>query len=674
VAALTSPDLVRPIDDRARGLVGPVVGAGVVALSLVSTWVAVGPGQRSWHGLLDDNILNNTINGIVLGTIATVLLWLRPSNRIGWLMFYVALVNALTVLCTGWALTTFHVGLPGRAAAAWLGSWVWVPALPLGATVLPAIYPTGRAESPVARWVVRLGWGGGIVAAVAVAMLDGAYRDVVPGHALGHNPVSGGSGEPVFVAMALTAAVAEAVLVLVTFGWTLRRLQRATSPEREQLAWLVLSVTPLLVGVFLNSALVMFLITVATSVTLVIGIVRYQLFDIKLVLRSGLVYAVLTGLAVGVYFGVVAVITTMTARGTVPTLFALATVGLVLVPAHGVLQRSFSRLVYGDRADPLRALSRVAEGIRVVDADDPSGMRPMLEGIAMALRSPYVALHGPDGETLASVGALADQPLHGVDLEHAGQAVGRLDVAGRTSRDPLGAADRRLLAALSGPVAAAVRAARTARELADSRSRVLAAREGERRRLREDLHDGLGPSLSGVALGLEAARRSIAGDPERVGEILEVLHGEVDSLVAEVRGIIDDLGPGDVDLPRAVRSHVDAVAATGEVDVELTATGDLADVPGEVAVAAHRIAGEALTNAARHARARTIRVALTGHKDHLVVEVADDGTGAVRHRAGGVGLDSMRQRAESVGGVLTVSAVPDHGTRVRAVLPLQVAT
>jgi signal transduction histidine kinase len=379
-------------------------------------------------------------------------------------------------------------------------------------------------------------------------------------------------------------------------------------------------------------------------------------------------------MAVGIYFGLVALITTVTPDGTVPSLFAIAAVGLVVVPSHRVLQGFFGRLVYGDRADPLRALSRVAEGIRVRDAHDPSGLRPMLTGIARALRSPYVALHGPDGEDLAGVGVIDGQPVHAIDLEYAGEPVGRLTVAGRTTRDPLGAADRRLLEALSVPVAAAVRAGLTARELAESRSRVLAVREGERRRLREDLHDGLGPSLSGVALGLEAARRSVGTRSGRLPEILDVLHREVDSLVAEVRGIIDDLGPAEVDLLAAVRSHVDAVAAAGDVSVELTETGDLSRVPGEVAVTAHRIAGEALTNAARHAGAARIRVALSGHPDHLVVEVADDGTGAVRPRPGGVGLDSMRQRAESVGGVPTVTAVPDRGTRVRAVLPLRAAT
>ena len=433
-------------------------------------------------------------------------------------------------------------------------------------------------------------------------------------------------------------------------------------------------VAPLLVVAPLNVPALTFVIQVLSPIGLVIGIVRHQLFDIKLVLRSGLVYGALTAMAVAIYFALVAVITTVTPNGTVPSLFAVAAVGLVVVPSHRVLHGFFGRLVYGDRADPLRALSRVAEGIRVVDADDPSGMRPMLDGIAAALRSPYVALDGPDGDRVASVGSLDGEPVHAVDLEHAGDPVGRLAVAGRTPRDSLSASDRRLVAALAGPVAAAVGASLAARKLAESRSRVLAVREGERRRLREDLHDGVGPSLSGVALGLEAARRSVARHPERVAEILEVLHREVDSLVAEVRGIIADLGPGNVDLLAAVRSHVDAVAAAGDVEVELAEIGDLAAVPGEVAVTAQRIAGEALTNAARHARARRITVALTSDADHLEVDVVDDGTGDVRPRLGGVGLDSMRQRAESVGGVLVVSAVPDRGTRVHAVLPLRVAT
>jgi signal transduction histidine kinase len=673
VAVLTTDPVTTTAPAHVR-LGGPVVGALLAVLSVAGTWLALGPGERSLHGLLEDNVLNNAITGVVFGVIAAVLLGLRPAHRIGWLLLYVALVNSVTVLGEGWTLATFHHALPGRALAAWLASWIWVPALPLGATVLPAIYPSGHAVGRFAGWIVRVGWAGGVVAGVSVAMLDDAFGSVAPGHPLGHNPVSGGRGQAAFLALVVSAALVEVVLVVVTLVWTLRRLRRSTSPEREQLAWLVVSVLPLMIGVFLNSPVVLFALTIATSITLVIGIVRYQLFDIKLVLRSGLLYGGLTGVAVAAYFGLVALITLVAASGAVPNLFAAATVGLVLVPLHRWSQGALTRLVYGDRTDPVRALNRVTEGFRSAGAG-PTALEPMLTGIATALRVPAARLVGTDGRVLARVGAVGSgDDGYEVSLHHAGDPVGVLTVAHRTEGEQFARQDRALLEALGGPVAAAVRAGLLARELAASRARVLSAREGERRRLREDLHDGLGPSLSGVALGLEAARRSASSHPDRLPEILEVLHREVESLVAEVRGIIDDLGPGDVDLIASVRGHVEAVAASGDVAVELTHAGPVDRAPGEVAVAAQRIVGEALTNAVRHAGARTIRVAVTGSAASLTVEVSDDGTGAVAPRSGGVGLASMRQRAESVGGTLTVSAVPGAGTRVRAVLPVQELT
>jgi signal transduction histidine kinase len=305
-------------------------------------------------------------------------------------------------------------------------------------------------------------------------------------------------------------------------------------------------------------------------------------------------------------------------------------------------------------------------------ADDTAGLTPMLAGIAEALRSPYVAVTAADGAPLAEVGtAHARHRLHLVELEHAGEAVGRLLVAPRTTRDRFGAADRRLLDALAGPVAAAVRAGLMTQEVAASRARVLAVRETERSRLRADLHDGLGPSLSGVALGLEAAETSLADRPERVAEMLPVLRLEVDHLVTEVRGIIDDLGPTQLDLVTALRGQVESASASGRL-VELHHTGPVDRLPGAVSVAAQRIASEALSNAVRHAGATRISVALASELDALTVEVTDDGCGAVAPRDGGIGLASMRRRAEAVGGLLTVTGTPGRGTTVVARLPVAV--
>ncbi|HET7388769.1 MAG TPA: sensor histidine kinase [Nocardioidaceae bacterium] len=660
--ALVAP--ARPRSSLDRRWLGVGGGATVVTASLLGGWLAVAVGGRSLGGLVHDNVANNLINGVLLGAIAGLLLWLRPSNRIGWLMMFAAAANALAILGEGWALASFHVALPGRTLMAWLGSWIWITALPLGATVLPAIYPDGRAVSRFARNLAASSWVASLTLGACLALLDMGYSHVVPGHRLGHNPISHGHFQTPVLVLGAAAAAVSVALVLVTLVWMLRRLWRSRTPEREKLVWLMLAVVPVVATAPVSSPPAMFVVTVLTSLALVVGIVRYQLFDIKLVVRTGLLYALLIGAAILAYFGVVALITLATPPGTIPSLFAAAAVALVVVPAYRFLARAVGRLVYGDRADPVRALGRMS---RELSGADLSGM---VGGVATAVRSPYVCLRSPSGQLLADAGTESGHPLHEVTMRHGGREVGTLAVAWRTPVDALSAVDLRLVDALAGPVAVAVAAADLAREVTQSRARVLAVREGERTRLRADLHDGLGPSLSGVALGLEAARTSVGGDTERLTEILDVLHREVESLVTEVRGIIEDLGPGEVDLLAALRSRATVVSASGGIAVDVTDVGDLAALPGQVAVVAHRIAAEALTNAVRHSGAARVVVSVVADLDRLTLDVADDGCGAVAARPGGVGLTSMRERAESVGGTLTVTASTGQGTRVRAVLPL----
>jgi two-component system, NarL family, sensor kinase len=650
---------------------GPLMGLGCVAVTVAGLVLALGPGGRSPDGLLHDNVVTNAVNGVTLGVLGAVLTRLRPANRVGWLVLATAWCNGLAILGEGWALASYRFDLPGRTLAVWLGSWPWVLGLVLGPTLLPLLYPTGRTHSRFAHRLAVAVTVALLVVAGSIALLDDAYQGVLPGRALGANPLSHGHLQGALGLAAGGGAVTVVLLGLVAWGHTVRRLWRAASPEREQLGWLLAMGVPLLVVAPLNQPWLTFAIQVVSPVGLLIGIVRHDLFDIKFVLRSGLLYAALSLIAVGAYFGLVGLITRITPPGTVPTLFAVAAVALVVVPLRGWLQRGVVRLVYGDRADPVRALARIARGMRGA-ADDAAGLGPMLAGIAEALRSPYVAVAAPDGEPLAAVGTPhVRHRLHEVELRHAGDLVGHLQVAPRTARDRFAALDRRLLDALAGPVAAAVRASLMTREVAASRARVLAVREAERSRLRADLHDGLGPSLSGVALGLEAAEASLSDRPERVAEMLPVLRREVDNLVTEVRAIIGDLGPTELDLVAALRGQVESASASGRL-VELHHSGPVDQLPGDVAVAAQRIAGEALSNAVRHAGATRINVCVSSESDVLTVEVADDGCGTVTTRDGGIGLESMRRRAEALGGLLTVSAAPGHGTRVVARLPMAV--
>ncbi|HET6626084.1 MAG TPA: ATP-binding protein [Nocardioidaceae bacterium] len=646
---------------------GPWLGLLIVSAAVAGVALAVGPGGRSPGALLQDNVLTNAVNGVEIGLIAGVLLWLRPGNRVGFLLLFIAAVNALAIFGEGWALASYQLGLPGRTAMAWLASWVWSTSLILGATVLPAIYPGGRAVSRFARRVTACGWTVSLVLGACLALLDSTYRSSAPGHRLGHNPISDGSFQTPIIAVAIAAGLAGVVLVLVSTGWLLVRLWRSVSPEREQLAWLLAAVLPAIAAGLLAPPVVLFVVTLLTSVALVIGIVRHQLFDIKLVVRSGLVYGSLISLAVGAYFAVVALITLLTPSGTIPSLFAAAAVALLVRPAYSHLARRAGRLVYGDRDDPVAAFHRVGTGL-AHDSGTAPGLEGMLAAVALSVRSPYVCVRAPSGAVLAATGSLSGQTVHEVPLRYAGVDLGALVVAGRSGAAGLPAADRRLLDALAGPVAASVRAAQLADEVERSRARVLAVRETERRSLRNDLHDGLGPSLSGVALGIEAALH--AGDEERVREILGVVHGEVTGLVTEVRHLIDDLGPAGLEpggLVTALRAHAQAVSALGQLDVRVDAA-ELPALPVPVEVALHRIATEAVTNVVRHAGARRATVSLDVLPAWVRLTVVDDGCG-LGDASAGIGRTSMRERAASVGGTLTVDQPSGRGTRVVAEVP-----
>jgi len=279
-----------------------------------------------------------------------------------------------------------------------------------------------------------------------------------------------------------------------------------------------------------------------------------------------------------------------------------------------------------------------------------------------------------DGSVLASRGA---DPVGGggeqLALRVGGRGLGTLQVAPRTPGEPYRDGDRRLLAALAPQVAVVVRALELAEALEAERDRVVAATRQERDRLRRDLHDGLGPSLSGVGLGLQALQDAqTTGDTAAAEQLLGRIRQEVATAVGEVRRILEDLRPAVLDhirLPDAVRQHAAAVAP-GQLDVSVEA-GQLPPLLADVEAAAYRIIQEALTNVVRHADAHHAHITLAAADGMLVVKVADDGRGIHGPgRDGAVGLASMRQRAEALHGALRVES-SHQGTTVMATLPLQ---
>lgn len=211
--------------------------------------------------------------------------------------------------------------------------------------------------------------------------------------------------------------------------------------------------------------------------------------------------------------------------------------------------------------------------------------------------------------------------------------------------------------------------------LTTSRERIVAAREEERRRLRRDLHDGLGPTLAALGLKLDLARQGVRSDPTATEATLDQMRTELRAVTADLRRIARDLRPPALDtlgLVGALREQGDGLmgSAAGGPAIMVLAPEPLPVLPAATEVAAYRIAVEGMMNVVRHADATRCEVRLAVDEDGLLIEVVDDGRG-ISDGATGVGTRSIHERAAEVGGEVTIEATPGGGTRLVATLPLE---
>jgi signal transduction histidine kinase len=244
-----------------------------------------------------------------------------------------------------------------------------------------------------------------------------------------------------------------------------------------------------------------------------------------------------------------------------------------------------------------------------------------------------------------------------------------------------------LLDELARQAGVAAHAVELQTELQRARERLVLAREEERRRLRRDLHDGLGPTLAALALKATTISELIPTNPSGATQLSNDLYTDIRTTVGEIRRLVYALRPpalDDLGLVAALRecaahacrtSQADAGTERGEgVRVSVGAPDRLPLLPAAVEVAIYRIVQEALTNVVRHAQARTCAVELSlvelSLTEHLEIVIRDDGVGMPQERATGVGLLSMRERAAELGGACVVESLPGAGVRVCAWLPI----
>ena len=248
-------------------------------------------------------------------------------------------------------------------------------------------------------------------------------------------------------------------------------------------------------------------------------------------------------------------------------------------------------------------------------------------------------------------------------LAYQGEPVGSLTVAPRSPGEEFSGHDRRLLDDLGRHAGTALYAVRTATELQLARENLVSAGQEERRRLRRDLHDGLGPMLATLSMKLDVAQGLQTEDPARAQELVAEVQAEMKETLALVRRLVYTLYPPVLDelgLPTALREQASSQLQAHGVAVELELPDRRQPLPAAIEVAAYYIAVEAMINIRRHARATRCQLKLRIDHDSLTVEITDDGRGIPAGTRSGAGLHSMRERAEEVGGSLARDRPPHH--------------
>ncbi|MGI8561942.1 MAG: sensor histidine kinase [Candidatus Dormibacter sp.] len=566
--------------------------------------------------------------------------------------------------------------------------WSIYLAHPVAFTLYSLWFPNGRLAS--AKWwparVYALAAAGALVGGTVVgAEPIGSHFTSIPGRL--HNPTRLLEGDTADLSQAAGWALSMLAVLLGVIALIVR-MRRATGRERAQVKLLITVVAVSAVGFVAHFFTKTLLPDSAPDVGVavlklgfVVGLpavtafaaLYHGLFELNLAINRALVYGTLTVVVVVLYALAVGILGALfQLRGNfLVSVVATGLVAVAFAPLRTRLQRAVDRLMYGERDRPYEVLTAVGSRIGSAQPGDQV-LVAVVETVTRVLRPPYAALRleddGHTTRTIESGEPVADQLA--VTLEHQGERSGAMIFGQRGPRDRFSDPERRLLEDVARQAAAAVQASRLATDLLRSRERLVNAREEERRRLRRDLHDGLGPALGALILKLGSARALIARDPSEADRRLVGLERDAQAILADVRRLVYGLRPpalDDLGLVGAIRQSA-AGFSNGALTVVVDAPEDLPALPAAVEVAALRIAQEAIANVARHAGARRCRVGLRVN-GALRLEVADDGVGLEAGSRAGVGLTSIRERVAEIGGSLSIEAKTQQGTRLVAVLP-----
>ncbi|GAA3542906.1 hypothetical protein AFL01nite_10350 [Aeromicrobium flavum] len=669
----------------------PVGGLGLLGLGTVLLAVAVtldlhvgGAALPAWTA---DPGWSYAAMGLPQIALGVVVLWQRRRHPIGWALVGLGMLWVLDGLAQSYVRFALveQENVPGLTWVLWF-LFRFTAVLPMAAGGVLLLFPDGlpRGRLRVAGWTSLALMAAGlflfIVAPSVHPEIDADLAELTPG--ADPDPTSIAALRPVaehVVTLSWVLGVSGFVVALAT---VVARHRASRDRERERMRWLAWAVlvmvlliatsalvdTPALDNLFLGAALLV------GPIAMVVAIVRPDIVSVETLLVRTLVYGGISVAIVLVDLLALAIIsaTLGDAFGQRQVVLLVLLLAAVLYgPLRLRIEAWVRELVLGERRDPYSVVASLASTLESTD-DDGAQLAAVVEAVSTAFGLSFVQVEVDRSAGERLVASRGDRPadVRSFPIAYRSRTIGRLTLPARGVRNHLTDRDEILLADVVRQAAAAIRASQLGDELQRSREGLVLAREEERRRIRRDLHDGLGPSLSAVVFRLESARLTVPTDPGSADEQLTETREVVQEIIKDVRRLVHDLRPPALD-DRGLVGALTQLAehADAEVDVRVTARIDGA-LPAAVEVAAYRIASEALNNTLRHAHARTCAVTLTGGHGTLVVEVEDDGVGIAPDAQSGVGLVSLRERAAELGGTVELRCPEGGGTIVTARLPL----
>lgn len=607
---------------------------------------------------------------LIYGPVAAVILARRP-HPVGVIVAVHAVGSGISAFGVQYGLLGAQIaGLPLWDLAVFAAGWGFVPGTFM--TAVLALLVTRRRLPAWQRASVILC----LLCATGAFVLSLTQQSV----ASPRNPLAIGIPAAVSVHTYTVLSFIAVGLSFVTCGVLVVRWMRSRGRARTGIAWLTLGhafltlsylVLVLPAGLALPAWIVGFgviapvLGQVLYPAAILVAVLGQRLWGVEVVVSRILLWSLLSLTGVALYLLVVTVVPAALGGGA--AFLGPLVVALAVLPVRDWLQQRIDRLIYGEGADAAQLVARL--GVRVGELPPgPEGLTELAGTLRRVLRLGRVEIRSFSSSLEAAAGT-ATRTTAATRVPLGSPPVGELwaqPVAGQR----LDRRTRTVLGDVAGLVATVVQLIESYLVLDAARRELVARRADERRAIRRELHDGLGPALAGIGFGLAAAERLAARDPAKARALLADLQAEAGLRAREVRELAAEVSAPQLEgvaLPGALRRLGRRFASERRsVHVDIGPTRELR---ADVADALYAIAAEALTNAARHSAARAVTIRVRIGPAETVLEVRDDGRGIPAGLRPGVGVASMRERAAALGGAVELAPAPGGGTLVRARVP-----